>query len=57
VNSYSKEQEKGQFTVEEKKKKRELFEERKHHVNVPADLSEEKKKALEQTGDDATAGW
>lgn len=53
----SDEAKRGQITVEQKKKKREIFEEGGHRVDVPPDVSEEKKKALKQTGDDATAGW
>jgi len=53
----SDESKRGQITVEQKKKKREIFEEGGHRVDVPPDVSEEKKKALKQTGDDATAGW
>jgi hypothetical protein len=51
------EKKKGQITIERKKKKREIIEERGHQVNLPPDVSEEKKKALKQTGDDATSGW
>lgn len=47
----------GQFTIEKKKKKREIIEEKGHEVNLPPDVSDEKKKALEQTGEDATEGW
>lgn len=47
---------KGDFTIQQRKKKREIIEENHHQVNIPADVSEEKKKALEQTGD-ATSGW
>lgn len=54
---FSDETKKGQFTIERKKKKREIIEEGKHQVNIPSDVSEQKKKALEQTGDDATSGW
>jgi hypothetical protein len=57
VTVFSDEEKRGQFTIEQKKKKREIIEERKHQVSVPPDVSEEKKKALEQTGDDATQGW
>jgi len=53
----SDESKRGQITVEQKKKKREIFEEGRHRVDVPPDVSEEKKKALKQTGEDATAGW
>jgi len=48
---------KGEFTIQQRKKKREIIEESKHQVNLPPDVSEEKKKALEQTGEDATSGW
>jgi hypothetical protein len=50
------EKDRGEFTVEQKKKKRELFEEKNRKVDVPADVSDEKK-ALDQTGEDATQGW
>ena len=52
-----KENKKGQFTIEQRKKKREIIEENGHQVNIPSDVDEEKKKALAQTGDDATSGW
>jgi len=48
---------KGDFTVQQRKKKREIIEENRHQINLPPDVSDEKKKALEQTGDDATSGW
>lgn len=48
---------KGDFTVLRRKKKREIIEENRHQVNVPPDVSDEKKKALEETGEDATSGW
>ena len=48
---------KGKFTVEQKKKKTEIIEEGGHRVDVPNDVGDEVKKALEQTGDDATSGW
>jgi hypothetical protein len=57
VTGLAKEKEKGQITIEQKKKKREIFEEGGHRVDVPSDVSEEEKKALEQTGEEATAGW
>jgi len=57
VTIFSDETKKGQFTIERKKKKREIIEEGKHQVSIPPDVSEQKKKALEQTGDDATSGW
>ena len=44
-------EEKGTFTVEKRKKKREIIEENHHQVNLPPDVSDEQKKALEQTGD------
>jgi len=51
------ESKRGQITVEYKKKKREIFEENNHYVDVPPDVSKEKKKALDQTGDDTTSDW
>jgi hypothetical protein len=51
------EKKKGQFTIVQKKKKREIIQESCHQVDVPPDVGEEEKKALDQTGDDATAGW
>ncbi len=53
------EKKRGQFTIDQRKKKREIIEEGKHKVEVPPDMGEgeEEKKALEQTGDDATQGW
>jgi len=50
------EKKRGEFTIQQRKKKREIFEEQGYRVEVPPDVSEEKKKALEQTGDDATQG-
>lgn len=47
----------GEFSVQQRKKKREIIEEGGHQVDVPPDVSDEKKKALAQTGDDATSGW
>ncbi|MFA5572255.1 MAG: hypothetical protein WC046_01070 [Candidatus Bathyarchaeia archaeon] len=49
--------ERGSFTVQNKKKKREIFEEGGHRVDVPPDISDQKKKALAQKGHDATASW
>jgi hypothetical protein len=49
--------EKGSFTIEQKKKKREIFQEQGHQTNVPPDVSDERKKALAQKGDDAVASW
>ena len=54
---FSDEKDIGQFTIIQKKKKREIIEERKHQDNIPPDVSEAEKKALDQTGDDATSGW
>jgi hypothetical protein len=51
------EKKKGQITIIQKKKKREIIEEEGKVVNVPTDVSEEKEKALQQTGEDATQGW
>jgi hypothetical protein len=51
------EKKKGEFTIRERKKKREIIEENNRQINVPSDAGEEEKKALEQTGDDATSGW
>jgi hypothetical protein len=48
---------KGDFTIQQRKKKREIIEENHHQVNIPLDVSDEEKKALDQTGDDATSGW
>jgi len=48
---------KGEFTVQQRKKKREIIEENSHQVNIPPDVGDEEKKALEQTGEDATSGW
>ncbi len=54
---FSDEKQRGQITIEQKMKKREIIEESKHEVNIPPDVGEVEKKALEQTGDDATSGW
>ena len=51
------ERKKGQFTIRQRKKKREIIEESHNQVILPPDVGEEDKKALEQTGDDATSGW
>ena len=47
----------GEFTVLQRKKKREIIEENGHQVNIPPDVSDEEKKSLAQTGEDATSGW
>jgi len=57
VTDLVEEKKKGQITIEQRKKKREIIEESHHQVNLPADVSDEEKKALEQTGDEATSGW
>jgi hypothetical protein len=48
---------KGQITIEQKKKKREIFEERGNRVEVPPDVGDQEKRALAQKGEDSTAGW
>ncbi len=57
VTIFPEKNKKGEFTIQQKKKKREIIEEGKYQVDIPSDVSEEEKKALEQTGDDATSGW
>jgi hypothetical protein len=57
VTVFPKDNKKGQITIEQKKKNSEIFQEGKNKVEVPPDVSKEKKKALKQTGDDATSGW
>ncbi len=57
VETLAEEKKRGQITIERKKKKREIFEEQGHQTNVPPDVSDEEKKALDQTGEDATSGW
>jgi hypothetical protein len=57
VNALAEERKKGQFTIRQRKKKREIIEESHNQVILPPDVGEEDKKALEQTGDDATSGW
>jgi len=47
----------GDFTIQQRKKKREIIEEGQKQVNIPPDVSDQKKKALQQTGDDNTSGW
>jgi hypothetical protein len=48
---------KGDFAIEQKKKKHEMIQEGKKQVNIPSDVGNEEKKVLTQTGEDATAGW
>ncbi len=57
VNVFSKGKKQGEFTIEHRKKKREIIEESGHRVDVPPVVGDEKEKALDQTGDDATQGW
>ncbi len=57
MTTFSKDQDKGQFTIEQKKKKREIFEEQNRRVDVPPDVGEQTKEALQQTGEDNTQGW
>lgn len=48
---------KGEFTIEQKKKKHEIIQEGKNEVDVPPGVGDEERKALDQTGDDATSEW
>jgi hypothetical protein len=57
VNIFSEKNKKGEFVIQQKKKKREIIQEGKYQVDVPPEVGDEEKKALEQTGDDATSGW
>jgi hypothetical protein len=57
VTVLKEEKRKGQFTILRRKKKREIIEEGGHQVNLPQDVGDEEKKALDQKGDDATYGW
>jgi len=52
-----KDKELGQITVDEAKKRQEIISEQGKEVEVPTHFSETKKKALQQTGEDATQGW
>jgi hypothetical protein len=54
---FPKKSDEGKFVIEQKKKKREIIQEGKKQVDIPPDVGEEEKKALEQTGDDATSSW
>jgi hypothetical protein len=51
------EQKRGEFTIEQKKKKREIIEEQGHRVEVPPDVGEQEKKALAETSEEGTSGW
>ncbi|GEM_PF-1012651 len=57
ANIFPEKNKKGEFTIQQKKKKREIIQEGKNQVEVPPEVGDEDKKALEQTGDDATSGW
>ncbi len=52
-----KDKKRGQITIEENKKGSEIITEQGKEVEVPTHFSKERKKALEQTGEDATQGW
>jgi hypothetical protein len=43
--------------LKRKNKQKEIFEEEGKRVVVPPDVSEQRKKALKQTGDGTTQGW
>ena len=57
VTGFSEKNKKGEFVIEQKKKKHEIIQEGKNEVDIPTDVGDEEKKALDQTGDDATSGW
>jgi hypothetical protein len=57
VKIFSKNNDKGEFTVWQKQKKREIFEERGHRVDVPPDVGDQVKESLAQKGEDAEASW
>jgi hypothetical protein len=57
VNGFPEKNKKGEFVIEQKKKKHEIIQEGKNEVDIPAGVGDEEKKALDQTGDDATSGW
>jgi len=57
VIDFLEKEKKGEFTIQQRKKKKEIIEESNHQVNIPADVNDEEKKAMEQTGEDATSGW
>ena len=54
---FQKKNKKGEFVIEQQKKKHVIIEEGKNQVDVPSGVGDEEKKALDQTGDDATSGW
>jgi len=57
VNIVPKDTDRGEFTVYQKKKKRELIEEHGHNVNVPPYVGDQVKEALAQKGEDAEGSW
>jgi hypothetical protein len=57
VAALAQEKKNGQIITVQRKKKKEIIEEQNRRVNIPSDVSEEAKKALDQTGDDATSSW
>jgi hypothetical protein len=57
VSVFPEKNKKGEFVIEQKKKKHEIIQESKNKVDVPKGIGDEEKKALDQTGDDASSGW
>jgi hypothetical protein len=57
VTVFQKKNKKGEFAIEQKKKRHDIIQEGKNQVDVPSGVGDEEKKALDQTGDDATSGW
>jgi hypothetical protein len=57
VTIFPEKNKKGEFVIEQKKKKREIIQEGKNQVEIPPEVGGEEEKALNQTGDDATSGW
>jgi hypothetical protein len=57
VTVFPEKNKKGEIVIVEKKKKHEIIQEGKKQVDVPKGIGDEEKKALDQTGDDATSGW
>jgi hypothetical protein len=49
VTFFSKENKRGEFTIQQRKKKREIIEEQDNQVNVTPDVGDQPKKALDQT--------
>jgi hypothetical protein len=52
-----KEKKLGEITIDENRKNKEIISERGKQVEVPTHFSDVKKKALKQTGEEATQGW